>query len=207
MTPPRDSDRITPPLTETDLSELVRRLASRGQLPPPRVALTRRTTNDNAKVRHRRCGPVMLFDPGALARPDEIEQQAAHELGHVAAPTTIVSRHAAAIILGVGVIAALLFITAPAVPFTNVLLVLTALVVSGDFLAITLWNPRLQRDELAADAFAASLVGTEPVLHWLRAMADRHPPRPEPSPFGLRLTTHPSQPRRIAALRAAGATA
>jgi Zn-dependent protease with chaperone function len=66
--------------------------------------------------------------------------------------------------------------------------------------AIAICNPRLQREELAADRYAAELIGAEAVLVWLHAMAERHPPGPEPSWFAARLTTHPSLRRRIAEL-------
>ena len=46
---------------EDRLRQVVHRLANLGQLSPlPTVTLTRRAANDNAKVRYRPSGPVLL---------------------------------------------------------------------------------------------------------------------------------------------------
>ncbi len=201
MTPSPDPHGITLTAEET-LRQVVHHLADRGRLsPPPTVTLTRRAANDNAKVRYRPSGPVIYFDPGALAHPDELPGQASHELGHVAAPATIITRHLVGIILAWTLIAGAMFVIALVTLSTPVLEVSVFIMITAAA-AIAICNPRLQREELAADRYAAELIGADAVLVWLHAMAERHPPGPEPSWFAARLTTHPTLRRRIAELSA-----
>ncbi len=204
MTP--SPEHTNTPVAEDRLRQVVHRLANLGQLSPlPTVNLTRRAGNDNAKVRYRPSGPVIYFDPGALDHPDELPGQASHELGHVAAPGTIITRHLVEIILAWALIAGAMFVIAIATLSTPILEV-SVFIMATAGAAIAVCNPRLQREELAADRYAAELIGAEAVLVWLHAMAERHPPGPEPSWFAARLTTHPTLRRRIAELTTGSAS-